>query len=124
MSKINKVCCLFLLSVLLAGCSSITNLTPSQYPRDPSGFYRVEAMWKSNRSVIRPDSFTPQVVVDFQNYPMKAVPLVKDRWEAFIPVPTDKDSVRYHYKFDFSDYAFGKPKGDSLMSASYLLSVK
>lgn len=124
MSKINKICWLLLLPVLLTGCSSITNLTPSQYPRDPSGYYRVEAMWKSNRSVIRPDSFTPLVVVDFQNYPMKQVPLVQDRWEAFIPVAADKDFVRYHYKFDFVDYAFGKPKGDSLMSASYQLSIK
>jgi len=54
-----------------------------------------------------------------------AVPLVEDRWEAFIPVAPDKDFVRYHYKFDFLDDVFGgKPKADSLMSAPYQLSVK
>jgi uncharacterized protein YceK len=124
MSKINKLCLLSLLPAVLAGCSSITNLTPTQYPRDASGYYRVEAMWKSNQRVIRPDSFKPLVVVDLQNYPMRPVPLVKDRWEAFIPVPPDKDFVRFHYKFDFTDDAFGKPKGDSLMSAPYQLGIK
>ena len=124
MSKINKLCLLSLLPAVLAGCSSITNLTPTQYPRDASGYYRVEAMWKSNQRVVRSDSFKPLVVVDLQTYPMRPVPLVKDRWEAFIPVPPDKDVVRYHYKFDFMDYAFGKPKGDSLMSAPYQLNIK
>jgi uncharacterized protein YceK len=124
MSKINKLCLLSLLPALLAGCSSITNLTPTQYPRDASGYYRVEAMWKSNQRVIRPNSFKPLVVVDLKTYPMQPVPLVKDRWEAFLPVPPDKDVVRYHYKFDFMEDAFGKPKGDSLMSAPYQLNIK
>jgi len=125
MSKINKLCFLLLLPAVLAGCTSITNLTPTQYPRNASGYYRVEAMWKSRREVIRPDSFKPLVVVEFQTYPMRPVPLVEDRWEAFIPVAPDKDFVRYHYKFDFLDDVFGgKPKADSLMSAPYQLSVK
>jgi hypothetical protein len=124
MSKINKYCLLLLLPVLLAGCSSITNLTPTEYPRSANGFYRVEAMWRSNRAVIRPDSFKPLVVVGFQDYPMRPVPLVEDRWEAFIPVPADQNYIHYHYKFDFMDDAFGKPKADSLMSASYGLAVK
>jgi len=125
MSKINKVCWLFLLPVLLAGCSSITNLTPTEYPRSANGYYRVEAMWKSNRAVIRPDSFKPLVVVDMQTYPMRPVPLVQDRWEAFIPVPAGESYIHYHYKFDFVDDAFSsKPKADSLMSGSYTLSVK
>ena len=124
MSKINKLCFLLLLPAVLAGCSSITNLTPTQYPRDASGYYRVEAMWKSRRAVIRPGTFKPLVVVDLQTYPMRPVSLVSDRWEAFIPVPADKDFVRFHYKFDFMDDAFGKPKADSQMSAPYQLSVK
>jgi len=124
MSKINKVWFLLLLPALLAGCTSITNLTPTQYPRSDSGYYRVEAMWKSRQAVIRPDSFKPLVVVEFQTYPMQPVPLVEDRWQALIPVPADKNYVRYHYKFDFLDDAFGKPKPDSLMSDPYQLNIK
>jgi len=124
MSKINKLCLLLLLPVIMAGCSSITNLTPTQYPRSASGFYRVEAMWKSSRSVIRPDSFKPLVVIGLQTYPMRPVALVEDRWEAFIPVPANEGYIHYHYKFDFADDSFGKPKADSLMSGTYQLSVK
>ncbi len=125
MSKINKLCFLLLLPAVLAGCTSITNLTPSQYPRDTSGYYRVEAMWQSRREVIRPGSFKPLVVVEFQTYPMRPVPLVKDRWEAYIPVPADKDFIRYHYKFDFMEDAFSsKPRANSQMSAPYQLSIK
>ena len=124
MSKMNKLCLLSLLPAVLAGCSSITNLTPTQYPRDASNYYRVEAMWKSNQRVIQPHSFKPLVVVDLQTYPMHPVPLVQDRWEAFIPVPPDQNVVRYHYKFDFMEDAFHKPKGDSLMSAPYQLNIK
>jgi hypothetical protein len=108
----------------LAGCTSITNLTPTQYPRDASGYYRVETMWQSRRAVIRPESFKPLVVVDFKTYPMRRVPMVEDRWEAFIPIPPDKNFIRYHYKFDFVDDGFYKARADSLMSAPYQLRIK
>jgi hypothetical protein len=119
-----KLFALLLLPALLAGCTtSITNLAPSRCPRDPSGYYRVEAAWYSRREVIRPDSFKPLVVVGFETYPMRRVPVVTDRWEAYIPVPAGKDTVLYHYKFDFLDDAFGKPRPNSLMSRDYQLKI-
>ena len=118
-----KVFAMLLLPALLAGCSSITNLTPSRYPREASGYYRVEAQWKSNRGVIRPGSFQPLVVVNFDTYPMQPVPLVRDRWEAFIPVAADKDSVLYRYKFDFMVNSISAPHPDSLMSPEYELRI-
>jgi uncharacterized protein YceK len=116
---------LLMLSVLLTGCTSITNLAPSHYTRDPSGYYRVEAEWSTRRQVVRPDSFKPLVVVDnSETYPMQPVPLVSDRWQAFIPVPADKDMVIYHFKFDFLDNAFGGPRPNSILSRDYELRVK
>jgi uncharacterized protein YceK len=116
---------LLLLPVLLTGCTTITNLTPSHLPRDPSGYYRVEAQWYSDREAIREDSFKPLVVVDgTQTFPMKAVPLAQDRWEAFIPVPADKDMVLYHYKFDFLDNHIGGPRPNSMMSRDFELRIK
>jgi hypothetical protein len=117
-----RIFSLLLLPALLAGCTtSITNLTPSRYPRDPSGYYRVEAEWFSRRQVVRPDSFKPLVVIGYDTYPMRPVSVVTDRWEAFIPVPADKDMVLYHYKFDFLDNAFGNPRPNSMMSRDYEL---
>jgi hypothetical protein len=121
----NKIIGLLALSALLTGCTSITNLAPTQYPRDPSGYYRVEAQWNTHREVVRPDSIKPLVVVNsVDTYPMQRVPLVSDRWQAFIPVPTDKDMILYHYKFDFLDDAFGGPRPNSFMSRDYELHVK
>jgi len=116
---------LLMLSALLTGCTSITNLTPSHYPRDPSGFYRVEAEWYSNREAVREDSFKPVVLVGFTNtIPMQPVPLVADRWEAYIPVPADQDMVLYRYKFDFMDNAIGGPRANSMMSRDFELRIK
>jgi hypothetical protein len=55
---------------------------------------------------------------------MQPVPLVADRWEAYIPVPADKDMVLYHYKFNFLDNAFGGPRPNSMMSRDYELRIK
>jgi uncharacterized protein YceK len=118
-----KLFLMLLLPVLLAGCTTITNLTPSQYSRDPSGYYRVEAAWKSKRQAINPASFQPVVVIGFNTYPMRPVPVVQDRWEAFIPVPADKDSVLYRYKFDYQVYAISRQHPDSMMSPEYTLKI-
>jgi hypothetical protein len=118
-----KLFCLLLLPVLLAGCTTITNLAPSQYPRNDTGNYRVEAEWSSRRSAIIPDSFQPLVVIGFNTYPMRPVAVVQDRWEAFIPVAADTNIVLYRYKFDFKVDAIGKPHWDSLMSPEYSLKI-
>jgi uncharacterized protein YceK len=123
--KMKKFFGLLMLSALLAGCTSITNLTPSRVPREPTGYCRVEAIWYSERVAIRPGSFKPLVVVDgFNTYPMQPVPKVQDRWEAYIPVPADKDMILYHFKFDFMEDAIGGPRPNSLMSRDYELKVK
>jgi uncharacterized protein YceK len=120
-----KLFSLLLLPVLLTGCTSITNLTPSQYPRDPSGYYRVEAEWYSNRQAVLQDSFQPLVVVNgLDTFPMQAVPLVDDRWQAYIPVPSDKDMVLYHFKFDFRENAIGGTRPNSMMSRDFELHIK
>jgi hypothetical protein len=116
---------LLMLPVLLTGCTSITNLTPSHYPRDPSGYYRVEAEWYSNRQAVMEDSFKPLVVVNgLDTVPMQPVPLVEDRWQAYIPVPADKDMVLYHYKFDFRENSIGGPRPNSMMSRDFELHIK
>lgn len=118
-----KLFSLLLLPVLLAGCTSITNLSPSQYPRDPSGLYRVEAAWRSNDETVRPGTFQSVVVIGFDTYPMRPVPVVLDRWEALIPVPADKNSVLYRYKFDYEVDSISQPHPDSLMSQEYTLKI-
>jgi hypothetical protein len=54
---------------------------------------------------------------------MRPVPVVQDRWEAFVPVPADKDFILYRYKFDYEVNAISRPQPDSLMSAEYTLKI-
>lgn len=116
---------LLMLSALLTGCTSITNLTASHCARDPSGYYRLEAAWSSHRQAVRPGSIKPLVVLSgYDIYPMTPVPLVQDRWEAFVPIPADKDMIIYHYKFDWMENGIGGPRPNSLLSRDYELRIK
>ena len=107
---------LTVLCSLFAGCTSITsinltNLTPRQQPRNPNGLYPVEVAWDSNQQNIVHDSIKGYVVVGEEAYPMQRQPVLTNRWETFLPVPADKTTVNYLFKFDYlyKDIPIRKP---------------
>jgi uncharacterized protein YceK len=109
--------------LVLAGCSSITNLTPSKYTRNATGLYPVEAAWTSEERTIRQQSFKPLVMAGGETYEMRRVPLVQDRWETMIPIPADKDSVYYRFKFDYLVNKLNHTEPDSKLSPEYKLQI-
>ena len=116
-----------LLGLLIASCATkvITNLTPSQLPRDPSGQYLVELKLDSKQQSLRPDSITPKVVSGFNTYPMRPTLRMTNRWEALVPVPANQDAFLYHFKVDYEYNKFGnKPGQGSLTSEQYKLTIK
>jgi uncharacterized protein YceK len=123
MRNINKLFLLLVAPLVLAGCSTITNLTPSQQPRNASGLYPVEAKWDSRQQTIRPESFKPSVMVGLQSYPMRKTALMKNRWETLVPVPPDQNSINYRFKFDFEYNAIPQPMPDSKLSREYKLQI-
>ena len=114
------------LAILALGCAStnVTNLTPTKVKRTPNNLYHVEYQWNSNQQTLRPDTITPTVVVGMESYPMRKVPKMQNRWEAFIPVPPDKNSVNYHFKIDYDYNRFGKTGKDSKLSPEYKLVIE
>lgn len=118
-----KIFTLLLLPLALAGCSSITNLTPSQLVRSDSGFYRVEAAWQTREQTIRPESIKPLVMVGMDTYPMQPESVVSNRWETFIPVKPDQSLLHYRFKFDFVRNHISAPEADSKLSAEFTLRV-
>lgn len=118
-----KFLVLLLAPVVLAGCSSVSNLTPSKYPRNVASTYIVEAKWNSNRQAVEPETITPIILVGDQTYPMQQVPLVKDRWEGQIPVAPGQTSVQYQFRFDYKVNAMPHPKPESTLSPMYRLDV-
>jgi uncharacterized protein YceK len=112
-----------LAALLFAGCSSITNLTPSQTGRSPDGFYPIEAQWRTRDQSLKTSTLEGHVVVGNESYPMKRTPFVKDRWEAFIPVDPGDSIVHYFFKFDFENKRFPQLQKNSLLSDEYTLKI-
>jgi hypothetical protein len=113
--------------LLLAGCSTtgtFTRLTPNQQPRNANNLYPVETSFDSQQQALCWDSIKAYVLVNGRPYPMRQVPLVKNRWEGVVPVPAGVSTVNYRFKFDYFYNSFGTaPKPNSETSKIYTLKV-
>ena len=80
------------LGLVLAGCatSTITNLTTTRQPRNPSGLYPIEFVWDSNQATVIDSTIKPSVVIGFEFYPMRPALGIVNRWETVVPVPAEK----------------------------------
>ena len=112
-------------ALVLSGCvtSRITNLTPTRQPRNPSGVYPVEFVWDSNQQSLIDGSLKPVVMIGFEQYPMRPVLNIANRFETVIPVPLDKNFTVYHFKVDYLYRGYGSPRPDSKLSPSYRLDI-
>jgi uncharacterized protein YceK len=121
---LKKFLLVFWAPLLLSGCTAMfTNLTPRQQSRNANNLYPVEVAMTSRQQTLRWDSIRPQIVVGNDYYPMRATPLMTNRWEGLVPVPTGSKMVHYHYKFEFNYNAMGGPRTDSAASPEYTLQV-
>lgn len=125
MRTIKRFLALGLLPLLLAGCqTTVTNLSPSQLPRNASGQYPLSVKWESSQQSLRPESLQGFVMIGSDLYPMQHTPKVNNRWDTLVPIPADKDVLNYRYKFVFEYNAFGDPKSNSVLSRPYQLKVQ
>jgi hypothetical protein len=113
------------LALLCAGCSTVTSLTPSKQPRTKSGYYLLEADWKTDSSTVIDSSLKAYVLIegDPTLIPMERVPVVIDRWQVYVPVPADQKTLRYRFKFDYMYHATPKPKPNSFLSPEHELTI-
>ena len=112
------------MGLLLAGCTTITNLTPKQEHRNDNGSYNVDAALSTRQQTMRWDSIKPSVVVGKEVYPMHLTHLMTNRWETLVPVGPNENVIYYQLKFDYSYNAFGSaPKSDSMLSQKYRLQI-
>jgi hypothetical protein len=54
---------------------------------------------------------------------MQRTPMLTNRWETLVPIPADKDSAIYRYKFDYEYLGFGAREQDSKLSKVYQLFI-
>jgi hypothetical protein len=125
MLKNKKSFALVLLAALLAGCTGVTltNLTPTQQPRNATGQYLIEMKLDSDQQTLRPESIRPNVVVGADLYPMRLQLKMTNRWEVLVPIPSGTNVINYHFKVDYDFNKFGKPGSDSMRSYQYKLEI-
>jgi hypothetical protein len=111
--------------LLLTGCAAtFTRVTPLQQPRNPNNLYPVEVIFNSSQQSLRWDSIQPFVLVGGELYPMRPVPMMKNRWEGLVPVSSTANAVDYRFKFDYLYNHFGTPpKPNSAFSPEYKLQI-
>jgi hypothetical protein len=113
-----------LAAFFLSGCSTtITNLTPAQLQRNPNNLYPFEVALDTTQKSIRQDSIHPSVIIGTESYPMKPAPVIKNRWEALVPVPANTNYVYYRYKFDYTYDRIPAPAPSSRLSPTYQLEI-
>jgi hypothetical protein len=114
-----------LLSIGSVGCTttSITNLTPGDFPRSNSGLYRVEAAWNTNQKSIQKDTVQPMVIIGGTQYPMQPVPYADSRWETMVPVPSTEDVIHYQFKFNYTYHAIPQALSNSKRSPEFRLDI-
>ena len=114
------------LTLVLTGCvtSHITNLTPTASAQNDSGQYLIEMAIDHRQHTLRDDSITPYVVVGFDSYKMVRTPKMPNRWETYVPVAADNNSVNYYFKVDYEYNKFhGRGEG-SRLSKDYKMTIE
>lgn len=114
---------LLLLPLLLAGCTTITNLTPAKTARNPAGLYPFEVSWQTRDQSLKSGTLKPQVMVGNESYPMQPVPIVSNRWETLVPIQPGMKAIQYRFKFDWEYNAIPAPRKNTKMSPEYKLEV-
>src|SRR6476661_3560415 len=88
--------------LMLTACTTtLTNLTPRTLQRNANGLYPVEVMWDSRAADIKKDTIKGYVVVGENAYQLQRSPMLTNRWETLLPVPSDKGFINYRFKFDY-----------------------
>jgi len=120
---LKKILMTGVLALLATGCTTVTNLTPTEQPRSETGLYPFEIMFTTKAKVLAKDSIHPYVIIGDEQYEMQKTPLMADRWEALVPIPTSENAVNYQFKVNYQWKAIGGRRENSRLSDPYVLSI-
>ncbi len=84
---------------LLAGCETVTltNLTPTSVPENPSQIYTFTLRVTPHTHTVVAASIQPHLVVDGQNFDMKRSALGEGLYEFEYQLPAGRDDVAYYF---------------------------
>ena len=124
MCMLKKMLLISTAALLVSGCASVTNLTPSQVPRDESGLYPFEMIFNTKATSVAHDSVQPYLMLGGELIPMERTPLLTHRWEVLAPIPAGKELVNYQYKVNYQWKDLGKRKENSKLSEPFELRIQ
>lgn len=89
--------------LIVAGCSSITNLSPEKFPQNPSGIYTLSMRAHINDGGVVKGSVKPFVVIDEQTLPMREISSRPgDRMYEFdYNMPKGRKEAKYYYILEY-----------------------
>jgi hypothetical protein len=86
----------------LTGCEfTLTNLTPSTLPENPSQIYTLTLRVTQKATSIVPGSVDPRIIIDGQNFKMTKSSLGDDIYEFDYQLPASRDEMAYYYLVSF-----------------------
>jgi hypothetical protein len=99
--------------LLLSGCAtlSLTNLTPSSLPENPSGIYTFTLRVTPKSSTIVPGSIAPHVVVGAESHDMKKSDAIPGIYEFDYKLPPGQGSMGYYFLVNYSTEGNGMVAG-------------
>ena len=90
------------LLLLLAGCNlTITNLTPTTVPQNPSQIYTITASFHPTSNRVDTASITPRIIIDGRSQPMTKSNVRGDVWEFDYQLPAGHTSASYYFICDY-----------------------
>src|SRR5258708_2966955 len=88
---------------LLAGCESVTltNLTPTSMPENPSQIYTFTLRVTARTNSVLQASVLPHLVIDGQSFEMKRSALGESLYEFEYQLPAGRDAVSYYFLVNY-----------------------
>src|SRR5450432_3132945 len=89
--------------LVLTGCNfTITNLTPTIYPQNPSQIYTITARFQPTSNSIDSSSISHRIVIDGSSYKMTKSVAGTDVWEFDYQIPAGRTGATYYFICDYS----------------------
>ena len=89
---------------LLAGCETVTltNLTPTSMPENPSQIYTFSLRVTPRSNTIPSATVAPHIIVDGQSYAMKQTPIGEGLYDFEYHLPAGREEVAYYFLVNYS----------------------
>lgn len=89
---------------LLTGCEAVTltNLTPSTLPANPSQIYTITLRVTNKSTSVHADSVTPHIVIDGDNHAMTKSSLGEGIYEYDYHLPPNRTEFAYYFLVDYT----------------------